>query len=469
MTTVYRVFISYAREDASDLALQLRNDLVAAGHDPWLDLAEIAAGASWARDIEEAIERCDVALTLLSNGSYVSDICRGEQLRALRKEKRVIPLLVQPDADRPLHLEHLNYVDFSDPTRYRELLNDLLHYITTGQSPPPVEQPVKKTLITDTQPMPPIHPTTSQPSRKRDSRAFRRYLTDLRAEPWLGERHWWTYFLFYFADVTDVARILTEGEIKPPNKRRSDRWDRTVRLYFRPRTPDLFGCEGIRPEDQQPTSHCPMPVYLLFDLESVITMAEARFSEGDVTVTKKTFKAASAFRDMPFDLIYHDTWIPKEKHDRGERGEILAARRAQVILPDALDLEHVQHVVCRSQAECETLLTLLPENKRGLWREKIQPHPEYHLFNQQWVYVEEAILSENGAGFIFHPGLKDADSFNVRADVEPPNDEICQIDVGEINPADALSIDLTQLSLNYGYTIRLYLDDALAYAGQFKT
>ncbi|GAB4513735.1 MAG: hypothetical protein OHK0046_14800 [Anaerolineae bacterium] len=469
MTGAYRIFISYAREDATDIALHLRNDLASAGHDPWLDLAEIAAGSSWARDIEEAIEQCDIALTLLSNGSYISDICRGEQLRALRKGKRVIPILVQPDADRPLHLEHLNYVDFSNADRYDELLGDLLHYITTGQSPPPIEPQQKKATLEETQPMPAIHPSLALSHRKRDLRAFRRYLTDLRAEPWLGERHWWTFFLFYFADVQGIAEILTNDQIRPPDKRRSDRWDRMVRLYFRPRTPDLFGCEGIRPAAQRPLSHCAIPVYLLFDLESVITISEARFSEGDVTTTKKTFKAASAFRDMPFDLIYHDSWIPKEKNDRGERGEILTARRAQVILPDTLDLEHLQHILCRSEAERETLLALLPESVQARWQAKIGVRPEYHLFNARWLYVEKAALETTSVGFIFHPCAEDdCNTVQARVELTLMNGDTEQMDLGEIDVRDALSLDLAALAAEHGYNIRLYLDDTLAYAGEFR-
>ena len=63
----------------------------------------------WSQDIERAIERCEVVLALVSEGSYSSEICRAEQLRALRKGKRVIPLLAHAKAERPLHLEHLNY------------------------------------------------------------------------------------------------------------------------------------------------------------------------------------------------------------------------------------------------------------------------------------------------------------------------------------------------------------------------
>jgi len=73
------IFISYARKDARELAVQLHTDLIAAGHTPWLDTAEIEGGADWARKIEQAVERCDVALLLLSDGSYQSEICRAEQ------------------------------------------------------------------------------------------------------------------------------------------------------------------------------------------------------------------------------------------------------------------------------------------------------------------------------------------------------------------------------------------------------
>ncbi len=120
------IFISYARRDGRDLALKLRKDLANAGLNVWLDTAEIEGGANWSHEIEYAIEQCTVVLALLSAGSFRSEICRAEQLRALRKGKRVIPLRVQLDAELPLHLEHLNYRDFSDPTRYSEMLNLLL-------------------------------------------------------------------------------------------------------------------------------------------------------------------------------------------------------------------------------------------------------------------------------------------------------------------------------------------------------
>ena len=99
------VFISYARKDGSELALRLKRDLEKKGSLVWLDKVCISGGASWTEEIERGIDESQVVLAVLTRGSYVSDICRAEQLRSLRKGKKVIPLLAKPDADRPLHLE----------------------------------------------------------------------------------------------------------------------------------------------------------------------------------------------------------------------------------------------------------------------------------------------------------------------------------------------------------------------------
>ena len=86
-----RVFISYAHKDGSMLASRLRRDLAEKGYVVWLDLARLGAGSLWSRKIEKEIDEADVVLALLSTGSHESDVCRGEQLRSLRRHKCVIP------------------------------------------------------------------------------------------------------------------------------------------------------------------------------------------------------------------------------------------------------------------------------------------------------------------------------------------------------------------------------------------
>jgi WD40 repeat protein len=142
-----RVFISYARKDAARLATELQRDLQP-DHDVWFDTNCIAGDASWTVEAEKAVDNCDVLLALLSPGSYVSDICRAEQLRALRSGKRVIPLLAAPGAARPLYLETANYRDFTafppEPQQLWELRDDIL----TGRDAAVLPQRFRRTYVT---------------------------------------------------------------------------------------------------------------------------------------------------------------------------------------------------------------------------------------------------------------------------------------------------------------------------------
>ena len=123
------VFISYARKDGADLAQRLQRELAAHGFNPWLDTQRLAGGAIWTSEIEQAIDASEVVLALMSPGSYASEICRAEQLRSLRRGKRVIPLLAVTGSDIPLHLEAKQYRDFSGakpyPAQFKLLLEDI--------------------------------------------------------------------------------------------------------------------------------------------------------------------------------------------------------------------------------------------------------------------------------------------------------------------------------------------------------
>jgi hypothetical protein len=474
MSDKKRIFISYAREDAVDLAYQLRDSLIGAGHNVWMDTSEIHAGASWSRDLEDAIERSEIVLTLLSSAAYVSEICRAEQMRAIRKNKRLIPILVQSDADRPIYMENMHYLDFSDMNQFASLMVHLIDYIETGKMPPMMMPPVGVSIATSNV-LPPKMKMTAQSALptttalKRDVRAFRRYIADLRDESWLGERHWWTYYLFYYVDMTEAVEILQRGVIQPPIEKASTKsryWERTVRLYFRPRVPDLYGAEGIRPRDAQSKNYCAMPVFFLFDLESLLIQADSRFSEGDVMLNPKTFKSATAFRDMPFEMIYHDSWFNPD-----ERDEVLSARRAQVIIPQQLPLTHLRHIWCRSEAEYETLYHLLPPDLWSQYGSKLTARVDYDLYHRRWLYVHGVEMSANGALFTFHPchdrEAEECNPFDVRIEVTT-GDQSHTIDMGEMVIDKELAVDLTSYGLANGYQIKLFLDDTLAYYGEHK-
>src|SRR4051812_26004810 len=142
-----RIFLSYSRKDGSAIARRLRDVLRGAGYHPWLDTDEIEGGASWSKDIERALDGCDVLIAVLSEGSFVSEICRAEQMWALDKKKQVIPVLATHNAPRPAHLYSLNYrtlpadepqllADVGSERRSTEWVGNPLRYATIPALPP---------------------------------------------------------------------------------------------------------------------------------------------------------------------------------------------------------------------------------------------------------------------------------------------------------------------------------------------
>jgi hypothetical protein len=61
-----RMFISYGRADAQELALLLERELTAVGHHVWLDKRQITPGYGWEEQIEQAILDSEVFVSLLS-------------------------------------------------------------------------------------------------------------------------------------------------------------------------------------------------------------------------------------------------------------------------------------------------------------------------------------------------------------------------------------------------------------------
>jgi hypothetical protein len=129
------IFISYAHRDGVALAVRLATDLVSNGYRTWLDRHRLAAGATWSTDIEQALDECDVVLALLSPGSLKSDICRAEQLRALRHGKRVIPIGLVDGVDRPIFLETKQYISFAPTRSYEDAARDLIAAIERAEQP----------------------------------------------------------------------------------------------------------------------------------------------------------------------------------------------------------------------------------------------------------------------------------------------------------------------------------------------
>ena len=118
-----RVFISYAHQDGRDTAERLRDLLHGADCQVWLDTNRIRGGTSWGREIEQALNDCDVLLAVLTPASYVSEICRAEQIWALDEGKAVIPVLAVAGTPVPIHLKSRQWRKY--PEQQADLLNDI--------------------------------------------------------------------------------------------------------------------------------------------------------------------------------------------------------------------------------------------------------------------------------------------------------------------------------------------------------
>ena len=118
-----RIFISYARKDGT-VAAQTLYSALKNQYNVFLDTANISVGTSWSKEIEAALNACDVLLAILTPASYLSEICRAEQIWALDKCKHVIPVLATAEIDVvPLYLKSRNYRKF--PEQQTDLLKDL--------------------------------------------------------------------------------------------------------------------------------------------------------------------------------------------------------------------------------------------------------------------------------------------------------------------------------------------------------
>jgi hypothetical protein len=321
--------------------------------------------------------------------------------------------------------------------------------------------------------------------QKADADIFRRRLAVLRRAR-LGARSWWPQYLFHFADLSNVASILTSGELLSRGSVQAEtpdfsdsaspdiidqtdqRWKDYVRFYFRPKTPTLYRNEGFRPVGRRPLSgaHCPSPVYLLFDFEEVICRADSLFSYGSLARGGvEVYASGEQFEQLPFDLVYHDSRFSKE-----ERDDIIFRRHAEVIVPDRIGLESLRGVMCRSAAEFETLRALLPADIWSHWRNHIGARTDYALFNREWVYVDHVALSPTRATFHFNPArnLMDAGPFDLQLEVEDSSGKSFVWAQRDAEIKTALVIDLTVLGQPDAYQVYLTLDQHVAYAGRYS-
>lgn len=104
------VFLSYARADQA-FATRVANNLLKHGVDVWIDVYRIDPGRSWARQIGEALDQCQIMIPILSPAAIASENVDDEWNYFLDQKKTIVSVLHAP-CKIPYRLSKLQYVDF---------------------------------------------------------------------------------------------------------------------------------------------------------------------------------------------------------------------------------------------------------------------------------------------------------------------------------------------------------------------
>jgi tetratricopeptide (TPR) repeat protein len=126
--TPVTVFISYSRRD-SNFVDRLEAGLKASNFHTWVVRRNVEISQTWKKVLQDAIDRCDIALIVLSSASVTSPYVQMEYKYALSIEKQLILLEYQNCSAIPDALLGIQKVDFSTNTRdgLRNLLIALNH------------------------------------------------------------------------------------------------------------------------------------------------------------------------------------------------------------------------------------------------------------------------------------------------------------------------------------------------------
>ncbi len=106
-----KCFFSYSRAD-SQFVLKVAKDLKQQGLNVWLDQMDIPPGSRWDAAVEEALTESECMLVVLSRSSVKSENVLDEVSFAIKKNKRVIPLLID-DCEVPFRIARFQQIDFT--------------------------------------------------------------------------------------------------------------------------------------------------------------------------------------------------------------------------------------------------------------------------------------------------------------------------------------------------------------------
>jgi len=108
---VTNVFLSYSRKDTA-FVKALYAELSARGKDSWVDWKDIPPSAEWLQEIHAAIDSAEALVFVISPDSVRSEICRAELQFAVKRRKRLVPIVCREASGVPDEVAALNWLFF---------------------------------------------------------------------------------------------------------------------------------------------------------------------------------------------------------------------------------------------------------------------------------------------------------------------------------------------------------------------
>ena len=229
---------------------------------------------------------------------------------------------------------------------------------------------------------------------------------------------WWPKFAYHYTDVTNAVSILSSGYLysrmqaeklgvmKNENASRQviDMTEASTtsfaRFYFRPLTPTQYHNEGYKHVDIRyqgdKEANVPVPVFLLFDLGTLLNMENARFSAlGQAGHGNPTYQGVEAFARLPFDKIYSDGYCDQDT---------LQYRHAEILYPEGFRIDQaLKGVFCRNTCERSTLLNILKERSWDTfsrYKDRIRVARD-KTYYRNGLFVESALFHDGIFSFAF--------------------------------------------------------------------
>lgn len=240
-----------------------------------------------------------------------------------------------------------------------------------------------------------------------------RDILEKQKESMRNELKWWPDFLYHFTDVHNASRILYDGWIYSRNQATekavmtNDNASHAVieatdadskcygRLYFRPLTPTQYHNEGYKPvevRDFDINACCPVPIFLCLSANATLNLQGTKFAEKGIAGNRNNIlEGVKPFSDLNFNKIYHHGAYTHENSD------IKEYRHSEVVREGGFPVEPLlKGILCRTQAERETLLFLLKQYSARLYntyKSKVLYNPSLLCFYNNGIFVKNVEIN----------------------------------------------------------------------------